>query len=224
MSAETDPWAAIQVAPGLPFDPAIRRLLVLDQRRWSRRWLYPWVRPLSRLIVTLILVVKRVLPVQPTAYSAMDGLCVWFLRRCVSPDAGQLLVRHFIVQTNLLAFMARNAPTREVPEVTLRPTSLRQLGDRAVIKHDVNVYDVLIALGSPTGGYPLAPVAQPDTTMLAVPAIDAKPGTRRLLRLDIQTALCLMNIPFALCLSVHEYRRAVHPLAWTRSCSASSHS
>ena len=222
MSAEDDLWAAVGVAPGLPFDPETRRLLVLDQRRWSRRWLYPWVRPLSRLIVTLIVVARRVLPVRGTAHSTMDTACVWFLRRFVSPGAGQLLVRHFIVETNLLAFIARNAPTRGVPEVTLRPTSLRQLGDRAVIEHDVNVYDVLIALGaatggsatggSATGGHPLPRVEDPDSSMLVVPAIDAEPGTRRLMRLDIQTALCLMNIPFALCLSPAEYRRAVHSL------------
>jgi hypothetical protein len=212
MSADADLWTAIRVAPGLPFDPATRRLLVLDQCRWSRRWLYPWVRPLSRLVVTLIVVAKRVLPVPGTAHSTMDTLCVWFLRRCVSPGAGQLLVRHFIVETNLLAFIARNAPAGAVPEVTLRPTSLRQLGDRAVIEHDVNVYNVLIALGAATGGYPLPRVEEPDVTMLSVPAIDAEPYTRRLLRLDIQTALCLMNIPFALCLSADEYRRAVHSL------------
>lgn len=212
MSAEDDLWAAIGLAPGLPFDPATRRLLVLDQRGWSRRWLYPWVRPLSRLIVTLIVVAKRVLPLRGTAHSTMDTACVWFLRRFVSPGAGQLLVRHFIVETNLLAFIARNAPTLAVPEVTLRPTSLRQLGDRAVIEHDVNVYDVLKALGSATGDQALPRVEDPDTTMLAVPAIDAEPGTRRLTRLDIQTALCLMNIPFALCLSAQEYRRAVHSL------------
>ena len=48
--------------------------------------------------------------------------------------------------------------------------------------------------------------------MLEVPEIDPEPGTRRLLNLDIQTALCLMNIPFAFCLTPGEYRRAVHSL------------
>lgn len=48
--------------------------------------------------------------------------------------------------------------------------------------------------------------------MLAVEAIDAEPRTRRFMRLDIQSALCLMNVPFALCLSAAEYRRAVHSL------------
>ena len=213
-SADRELWAAVRAAPGLPFDPATRRLLVRDQRRWSRRWLYPWVRPLARLVVTSIVVTKRVLPARFTAHSTMGRLYVWFLRRCVSPTAGQLLVRHFVVETNLLAFVARNAGAPAVPQVALRPTTLRQLGDRAVIQHDVNVYDVLIALGAATGGTPLAPVpaGELDTTMLAVPTIDAEPGTRRLLRLDIQTALCLMNIPFALCLSADEYRRAVHSL------------
>jgi hypothetical protein len=51
-----------------------------------------------------------------------------------------------------------------------------------------------------------------DTSMLSVATIDAEPRTRRIMRLDIQSALCLMNIPFALCLNAHEYRRAVHSL------------
>ena len=48
--------------------------------------------------------------------------------------------------------------------------------------------------------------------MLEVPVVDPEPETRRLLNLDIQTALCLMNIPFAFCLTPGEYRRAVHSL------------
>ena len=48
--------------------------------------------------------------------------------------------------------------------------------------------------------------------MLDIPPVDPEPWRRRLLNLDIQTALCLMNIPFALCLTPEEYRRAVHSL------------
>lgn len=38
-----------------------------------------------------------------------------------------------------------------------------------------------------------------------------------LLRLDIQTALCLMNIPFAMALDLEEFRRAVHSLRFDDS-------
>jgi hypothetical protein len=213
VTADRALWTVIRTAPGLPFDPETLRLVVEDQRRPSRRWVYPWVRPLSRLAVAVIVVIRRILPIPFTAHSTMDALCVWFLRRWVSPTAATLLIRHFVVETNLLAFAARNAGLPGVPEVTLRPTTLRHLGNRAVIEHDVNVYDVLTALGTAAGRRPLAPPPGGlDTTMLTVPSIDAEPHTRRLLRLDIQTALCLMNIPFALCLTADEYRRAVHSL------------
>ncbi len=214
VEAETAVWSVILADPSLPFDPATLRMVVADQRRPSRRWLYPVLRPVSRLAVQLILVLKSVLRLRFTAHGTMDRLCVWFIRRFVSPTAGALLVRHFVIETNLLAFVARNRPDLGVPEVTLRPTGLGQLGNRAVIEHDLNVYAVLTALGAATGGRPLRriPLAELDFSMLTVPPIDAEPARRRLLRLDIQTALCLMNIPFALCLDPAEYRRAVHSL------------
>ena len=75
----------------------------------------------------------------------MDALCVWFLRHFVSPDAVDLLTRHFVVETNLVRFIIRNTPVDMAP-VTMRPTALSGLGDQAVVEHDVNGYDVLIAL------------------------------------------------------------------------------
>lgn len=204
-------WTAILADPTVPFDRDTLNLVVADQRQCSRRWLYPVVRPISRTAVLLIRILKRLSPVRFSAHSTMDGLCVWFLRRFVSPTAGALLVRHFIVETNLLNFVVRNAGLVGVEEVTLRPTTLAQLGNSAVIQHDLNVYDVLIALGIQwPGRQEIAGVL--DFSMLEVPPIDVSPRARRFLQLDIQTALCLMNIPFALCLTDEEYQRAVHSL------------
>jgi hypothetical protein len=56
------------------------------------------------------------------------------------------------------------------------------------------------------------PAGRLDFGSLDIGGIDPEPRTRRLLSLDIQTALCLMNIPFALCLTPGEYRRAVHSM------------
>nr|BFE56591.1 hypothetical protein GCM10020063_011170 [Dactylosporangium thailandense] len=198
----TDDGIWDELAAREPMDPATLRLVIEDQRSASRRWLYPLLRPVCGVLVAVVVVVRRLVPGRLTAHGLMDALCVWFLRRCVSPAAGELLVRHFIVETNLLVFVARN--TGMPHEVTLRPRALRELGDRAVIEHDVNVYDVLKAVGQRRNAL--------DTSMLNIGPVDAEPGTRRIMRLDIQSALCLMNIPFALCLSAAEYRRAVHSL------------
>jgi hypothetical protein len=205
-------WEAIYADPSVPLDRALVRQIIDDQRRLSRRWLYPIARVFSRVVVALISIVKRVLPFRWMPLRTMDALCVWFLRRYVSPDAVELLIRHFVVETNLVNFIIRNTPVKMEP-VTLRPVSVGELGDNAVVEHDVNVYDVLIAL-DPT------PVTKPevlDFAELDVPHLDAERWRRRVFKLDIQTALCLMNIPFSMALTVEEYRRAVHSMRFDDS-------
>ena len=207
-------WAQILTDPTVPIDRETLRYIVNDQQRWTRRWLYPAARAFSRVAVALIRFFKAVVPFR--AHHTMDRLCVWFLHRFVSPTAGALLVRHFIVETNLLNFLIRNTGV-PMTEVKLRPTSLRQLGDRAVIQHDLNVYDVLTSIGlagvkPPVTRARLADASRLDYSMLDVEPIDPGREKRRWVNLDIQTALCLMNIPFALCLTFAEYRTAVHSL------------
>jgi hypothetical protein len=204
-------WEAMAADPSIPIDPATLRLVIRDQRRPSRGLVYPWMRIVSRAAVAVIVGARRVCPVRFAAHASMDRMCLWFLRRFVSPDAVSLLIRHFIVETNLLNFCVRNAGVPGVPEVGLRPVSLAGLGDRAVIEHDLNVYRVLSALGR-AGALTPRDHADLDFGMLAVPRIDPEPRTRRLAELDVQTALCVMNIPFAFCLTPAQYRRAVHSL------------
>jgi len=205
-------WEAVYADPSVPLDRALVRQIINDQRRLSRRWLYPLARIVSRVLVALISVVKRVLPFRWMPLRTMDTLCVWFLRRFVSPGAVELLIRHFVVETNLVNFIIRNTAVDMAP-VTLRPETLAGLGDSAVVEHDVNVYDVLIALD----GVPLLRPETLDFAQLDIPQLDAERGRRRYLRLDIQTALCFMNIPFSMALTVEEYRRAVHSIRFDDS-------
>ena len=210
--SEPSLWEVMAVDPSVPIDQDTMLMIIQDQRRRSRALLYPWLRILSRVAVTVIVAGKRACAVRFSAHATMDRLCLWFLRRFVSPTAVSLLIRHFIVETNLLSFCAHNAAADDAaPEVTLRPQALSDLGNRAVIEHDLNVYRVLRALGQ-AGPIRARHPADLDYSMLAIPAIDPEPRRRRLLQLDIQTALCLMNIPFSLCLTPAQYRRAVHSM------------
>jgi hypothetical protein len=210
--SEPEIWDLMMVDPSVPIDRATLRLVIRDQRRASRSYVYPWLRILSRVAVTCIVIGKRLLPFDIRAHATMDRLCLWFLRRFVAPDAVSLLIRHFIVETNLLNFAVRNANVPGLAEVELRPTALSGLGDRAVIEHDLNVYRVLLGLGA-SGPLSRRDVGELDFSMLDVPATNPEPRTRRLVNLDIQSALCLMNVPFALCLTGAEYHRAVHSMS-----------
>lgn len=205
-------WEAVNADPSVPLDRRLVQQITDDQRRLSRRWLFPAARTLSRVVVALITVVKRVLPFRWMTLHTMDALCVWFLRRFVAPDAVELLLRHFVIETNLVNFIIRNTDVDMKP-VTLRPTQLSGLGDNAVVEHDVNVYDVLIALDEVALRRP----EQLDFTQLDIPPLDAERGHPRMLLLDIQTALCFMNIPFSIALTLEEYRRAVHSMRFDDS-------
>ena len=144
-------WEAVYADPSVPLDRALVRQIINDQRRLSRRWLYPIARVLSRVLVALISIVKRVLPFRWMPLHTMDVLCVWFLRRFVSPDAVELLIRHFVIETNLVNFIIRNTPVDMAP-VTLRPETLSGLGDQAV----VGIEPVMEDAGREAGGVGVA--------------------------------------------------------------------
>lgn len=205
-------WEAIYADPSIPLEKPLVRMIIDDQRRLSRRYLYPYARFFSRFLVTVLSLAKRVAPGRWMSLRTMDALCLWFLRRFVAPDAVELLIRHFVVETNLVNFIIRNTETTMEP-VTLRPTTLAGLGENAVVEHDINVYDVLISLEKVRVDAP----DQLDFSQLDVPRLDPERRHPRLLRLDIQTALCLMNIPFCVALSLEEFRRAIHSLRFDDS-------
>ena len=81
---------------------------------------------LARIAVWAIVTVKRLLPFQFSWHSGLDWLSVAFLRRCVSREGGELLLRHFIVETALIRFVARNCGLPGVPEPALMPTTIQR--------------------------------------------------------------------------------------------------
>src|SRR5439155_19809835 len=81
------------------------------------------------------------------SHSLLDRLSVWFLRRCVSREGGELLLRHFIVETLLIRFVLRNSGLDGIPEPDLMPTTIGGLMGHAVIQHDVNMYRLIIDTG-----------------------------------------------------------------------------
>lgn len=197
---------ALRGDPSLYFDRGALRLLELDQRGFAHRFLRPPIRGFSRLLVAVIVFIKRILPFEFSAHHTLDRLGIWFLSRFVSAHGAALLLRHFVVETNVLSFIARNAG---VTEASLRPISLDQLDNNAVIVHDLNVYELLAGLAGKDlyqrGHYPL------DYSMLDVPEISTG-SQRRWLKLDLETGLSFMNVAFAMLTTNLEYQRAVHSL------------
>lgn len=191
-----------------PVSDIERVLASRDLARSSHRALLPFARALSLAMVALIRLCKRLLPFQFRWHRGIDVLCVWFIRHFVSADAAELLARHFIVETNLLAFIAGNCG-KDVGEPTLRPSTIAALGNHAVIDHDIAVY-TLVSDVALAGADVVTPRHALDFSALEVPVINAERGRNRWLELDVETSLYLMNIPFCLFTTEAEYERAVN--------------
>ncbi len=199
-------WEALAGDPSFHFDRRALALLRTDQSRWSHRFLRPPARVVSRILVAMVVLLKRIVPLDWSNHDLLDRLGIWFMSRFVSAEGGELLLRHFILETNALAFIARNSG---LAEPDLRPTNLEGLGDNAVVVHDLNVYELLAGLeGHRLDGRDRNRL---DYSMLEIDAIDPN-RTRRWAHFDLETGLCFMNIAFALLTTAAEYRRAVHSL------------
>jgi hypothetical protein len=188
-------------------------LLHRDLQRWTRRYLRPAARLISLTAVWLIVALKRLLPFQFSSHSMLDRLSVWFLRRCVSREGGELLLRHFIVETLLIRFVARNSGLEDIPEPDLIPTTFKGLMGHAVIQHDINMYRLIIDTGEKlraSGKVKCDKRACLDFAMLDVPDITPDEKCVRFINLDLGTALYFMNIPFALLTSEDVYEQAVN--------------
>ena len=203
---------ALRADPATPFSDRAAELLHADLQHWTRRTLRPAARLMSLVTVWAIVALKRLLPFQFSSHSMLDRLSVWFLRRCVSREGGELLLRHFIVETLLIRFVARNSGLPDISEPDLMPVTFEGLMGHAVIHHDINMYRSIIEVGEKlraSGRLRCEKRASLDFSMLDVPVI-APDDCFRFVNLDLGTALYFMNIPFALLTSADVYEQAVN--------------
>ncbi len=222
MHARTLPlhFDALRADPAMPLSDRTAELLHRDLQRWTRRYIRPVARLVSLTAVWVIVGLKRLLPFQFSWHSGLDWLSVRFLRHCVSREGGELLLRHFIVETVLIRFVARNCGVPGVPEPALMPTTFKGLMGHAVIQHDINMYRLIIDTGQAlraSGRLRCDPRASPDFSMLDVPDIRPDEESFRLINLDLGTALYFMNIPFALLTSEDIYEQAVNSFSLDES-------
>jgi hypothetical protein len=207
------------IDPTLPLDDDVRALLVADRTRPSRRWLLGPSRPASRVALVAVRALKVLAP-RTSSHRGLDVLCLGFLRRAVAPESAALLLRHFQVETALLDFLATNVAPGAATRVSLRPTTIRALDGSVVLAHDDHLYRCLAELGAAVGPGGLVGDAHRldrhavDASMLHLLPVDPDGGwpARRWLSLDLETALCWMNVAFCALTTRAEYERAVHSL------------
>lgn len=212
---DPDPWLALYLDQSLPIADAAKAALARGNRSVSRRWLLPIARPLVFVLFVVVKILRLFFPHHPNWNDALHRLIHWGLRTFGSPDANLLILRHFNIGTELLAFIKANAGPVSVETVPLRPTTLRELEDNVFLQHDLNVFNFVIQLNRSLReqGRDLVPVARPDFSMISdAPFPIAAMPTGPLNRIDVQTAVEVYTPLYALFLPRADFVRAAGSL------------
>lgn len=145
---DPDPWMALYFDRSVPLDDKVKAALLVCMRSKSRQLLLPIVRPLARTAIILIQAYKNIVPKSFTSSRLLHRLIYWGLKTWVKPEASYLIMRHFHIGSEALAFIAKNTPNLDIPSNPLRPKCLEDLQDDFFLKHDLNLYNFVIDINT----------------------------------------------------------------------------
>lgn len=212
--SDPDPYLALFLDRSVPMDLQARAALVLDLRSFSRRLVHRVVKPLSRAFIAWNGLLKLFWPNAWTSSRWLHKLIHWGLRWFVAPTANFLILRHFHMGSEILAFIAANAPVR-LETSPLRPTRLVDVEDDLFVKHDLNLYNFIIRLNEAltSQGKRLVPPARLDFSMITDGPLPLEPfPTRWTNFLDVSSAIEIYTPMFQAFLTDSDFRRAYHSL------------
>ena len=213
---DPNPWLANYLDQSTPLDDAVKRAWLADSASGSRQYLLPIIRPLARACIVLIQVLKIAMPKKWAASLMLHRILAWGMNRCLSPQANWLILRHFHLGSQVLAFIAANSGV-QVTLSPLTPMVIDDLKDEVFLKHDLNLFNFVINLNRAlrAEGRTLKPVpmAEVDFSMLHQPALalqDMPHG--KLNGIDLQSAIEIFTPVYQLFLTDHDFWRASNSL------------
>jgi hypothetical protein len=145
---DPSPWLAMYLDRSIRLDDEAKSALLFSMRSKSRQFILPVVRPLARLAMIAIQLVKIVTPNRFTSSRVLHWLIYQGLRHFVSPEANFLILRHFHIGSEILAFVASNVPGVQMQLNPLKPVRLADVLHDLFLKHDINLFNFVIELNN----------------------------------------------------------------------------
>ena len=206
---------ALLLDDSLPLAPQTRAALVLDLELFSRRVLHRLIRPMGFLAIALNGLLKIFLPKAFTSSRLLHKLIRWGLENFVAQPSNFLILRHFHVGSEILAFIAANAPV-EVQSSPIRPKHLEDVATGEIfLNHDLNLYNFVIRLNTAlkAEGKRLHPPPRLNFDMITDGPFDIAPlPDGRTNFMDLTSAIELYTPLYQLFLTDDDFGRAAHSL------------
>ncbi|WP_353172896.1 DUF6999 family protein [Paracandidimonas soli] len=211
---DPNPWLASYLDNSTPLPDHVKQAWLVDSSSGSRQYLLPFLRPLARAMIILIQIVKTFIPRRWQQSALLHRILVWGLKRFVSPEANWLILRHFHLGAQILAFIGRNSPA-PIETLPLEPLCIEDLRDHLFVKHDINLYNFVIRLNQALrdAGLEMHAPERLDFSMLREPplALEGMPRGKTNV-LDLQSAIELFTPLYQLLLTDNDFWRAANSL------------
>ncbi|HJR73429.1 MAG TPA: hypothetical protein VJ806_07295 [Luteimonas sp.] len=211
---DPNPWLALYLDASGPLADDVKRAWLSDAASRSRQFVLPVVRPLARLAIVMIQLLKILMPNDLTSSRILHRLIVWGMKTFVRPEANWLILRHFHLGSQVLAFIGANAlPGQTLPSHPLKPADIDALRDDVFLQHDLNLFNFVINLNRALGGKPIEPPESPDFSMIAQPPLRLEDMPDRWTNfIDLQTAIEVYTPVYQLFLTDNDFWRATNSL------------
>ncbi len=202
---------AVAVDNSLPISPVAVELWLRDIEN-PLRWI---VRPLLQFVFAVLLHVTWALKRLPLPQFRAHGVLQWticmFCRNFVSPEANQLILRHFATESNLLNFLRDNSNTKNIKPLELYPRQVNDMLRHTFVDHDQELFRMLHELGPWDHRRESAKATALDWTHWRnIDITDQGHRPRFTQVLDFETSHALFMCLFCLLLTRDEYRDAIN--------------
>ena len=203
--------AALAVDNSLPISPAAAELWLRDIEN-PLRWI---VRPVLQLVFAFLLHVTWALKRLPLPQFRAHGLLQWtisaFCRNFVSPEANELILRHFATESNLLNFLRDNSGSTAARPLELYPRTVDDLLRYTFVDHDQELFRLMRELGPWDHSRRALSAEELDWThWRPIDLVDQGHPPRITQVLDFETSHALFMCLFCFLLRRDEYRDSIN--------------
>lgn len=212
---DPNPFLAVFLDRSIPFNEEAKAAFLKDSSRKSRQVLLPLMRPFARLSIVFIKLFRTVLPNSFTSSKVLHRLLHWGLKTFVTPEANTMILRHFILGSEILQFIRDNVPGVDVTLNPLKPFKLEDVKDDLFLTHDLNIYNFIINLNKELKSKNLEITHQKQLNMDAIASepYPIEPLPRRWTNfIDLVTAIEFFTPIYQLFLSDNDFWRASNSL------------
>ena len=195
----------------LAIDPAAVELWMTDIQKRSRWIIRPVLQFLFAVLLHITWFLKRLPLPQFSAHNFLQKQICFYCNYFVTPEANELILRHYTTESNILNFMKENMDADDVDPIELYPRNVDDMRTATFVEHDQELFRMIRDFGpADRSTWPKSP-EQLKWSLWRDMDIDPGVRERRWTQvLDFETAHALFMCLFCFLLTAEEYRDSIN--------------